>query len=88
MRRPIFLGSSCICPRLTPQPLKDRYLLTGSLEETNRACAIAKITCLELCHSLSREYGTNYLSLIPTNMHEPGDSFDLETSHLVPSLIR
>jgi GDP-L-fucose synthase len=88
VRRLIFLGSSCIYPRLAPQPLKEEYLLTGPLEETNRPYAIAKIAGIELCRSLNREYGTNYLSLMPTNMYGPGDNFDLETSHLVPALIR
>ncbi len=88
VRRLIFLGSSCIYPRLAPQPLKEEYLLTGPLEETNRPYAIAKIAGIELCRSLNREYGTNYLCLMPTNMYGPGDNFDLETSHLVPALIR
>ena len=88
VRRLIFLGSSCIYPKLAPQPLKEEYLLTGPLEETNRAYAIAKIAGIELCRSLNREYGTDYLSLMPTNLYGPGDNFDLETSHLVPALIR
>jgi GDP-L-fucose synthase len=88
VRRLIFLGSSCIYPRLAPQPLKEEYLLTGPLEETNRPYAIAKIAGIELCRSLNREYGTDYLSLMPTNLYGPGDNFDLETSHLVPALIR
>ncbi|OFW62075.1 MAG: GDP-fucose synthetase [Actinobacteria bacterium RBG_16_64_13] len=88
VRRLIFLGSSCIYPREAPQPLKEEYLLTGPLEETNRPYAIAKIAGIELCRSLNREYGTSYLSLMPTNMYGPGDNFDLETSHLVPALIR
>jgi len=82
------LGSSCIYPRLAPQPLKEEYLLTGPLEETNRAYAVAKIAGIELCRSLNQEYGTDYLSLMPTNMYGPGDNFNLETSHLVPALIR
>jgi GDP-L-fucose synthase len=88
VKRLIFLGSSCIYPRLAPQPLKEDYLLTGPLEETNRPYAVAKIAGIELCRSLNREYGTDYLSLMPTNMYGPGDNFDLETSHLVPALIR
>lgn len=88
VRRLIFLGSSCIYPRLAPQPLKEEYLLTGPLEETNRPYAIAKIAGIELCRSLNREFGTSYLSLMPTNLYGPGDNFDLETSHLVPALIR
>jgi GDP-L-fucose synthase len=88
VRRLIFLGSSCIYPREAPQPLKEEYLLTGPLEETNRPYAIAKIAGIELCRSLNREYGTDYLSLMPTNMYGPGDNFNLKTSHLVPALIR
>jgi GDP-L-fucose synthase len=88
VKRLIFLGSSCIYPRLAPQPLKEEYLLTGPLEETNRPYAVAKIAGIELCTSLNREYGTDYLSLMPTNMYGPGDNFDLHTSHLVPALIR
>jgi GDP-L-fucose synthase len=88
VRRLIFLGSSCIYPKLAPQPLKEEYLLTGPLEETNRAYAIAKIAGIELCRSLNSEYGTDYLSLMPTNLYGPGDNFDLETSHLLPALIR
>jgi GDP-L-fucose synthase len=88
VRRLIFLGSSCIYPREAPQPLREEYLLTGPLEETNRPYAVAKIAGLELCRSLDREYGTTYLSLMPSNLYGPGDSFDLETSHLVAALIR
>jgi GDP-L-fucose synthase len=86
--RLIFLGSSCIYPREAPQPLREEYLLTGPLEETNRAYAIAKIAGIELCRSLNREYGTDYLSLMPTNLYGPGDNFDLRTSHVLPALIR
>jgi GDP-L-fucose synthase len=88
VQRLIFLGSSCIYPKLAPQPLKEEYLLTGPLEETNRAYAIAKIAGIELCRSLNREYGTDYLSLMPTNLYGPGDNFDLENSHLLPALLR
>jgi GDP-L-fucose synthase len=88
VKRLIFLGSSCIYPKLAPQPLKEEYLLTGPLEETNRPYAIAKIAGIELCRSLNREYGTEYLSLMPTNLYGPGDNFDLETSHLLPALLR
>jgi len=84
----IFLGSSCIYPREAHQPLKEEYLLSGPLEETNRAYAIAKIAGIELCRSLNREYGTNYLALMPTNLYGPGDNFDLRTSHVLPALIR
>ena len=79
VRRFVFLGSSCIYPREAPQPLKEEYLLTGPLEETNRSYAIAKITGIELCRSLNRQYGTDYLSLMPTNLYGPGDNFDLRT---------
>ncbi len=88
VRRLIFLGSSCIYPREAPQPLREAYLLTGPLEETNRAYAVAKIAGIEMCRSLNREYGTDYLSLMPTNLYGPGDNFDLKTSHVLPALIR
>jgi GDP-L-fucose synthase len=88
VQRLIFLGSSCIYPREAPQPLREEYLLTGPLEETNRAYAIAKIAGIEMCRSLNREYGTDYLSLMPTNLYGPGDNFDLATSHVLPALIR
>jgi GDP-L-fucose synthase len=88
VRRLIFLGSSCIYPREAPQPLREEYLLAGPLEETNRAYAIAKIAGIELCRSLNRQYGTDYLSLMPTNLYGPGDNFDLHTSHVLPALIR
>ncbi len=84
----VFLGSSCIYPREAPQPLKEEYLLTGPLEETNRAYAVAKIAGIELCRSLNREYGTDYLSLMPTNLYGPGDNFDLRSSHVLPAMIR
>lgn len=87
-RRLIFLGSSCIYPREAPQPLREEYLLSGPLEETNRPYAIAKIAGIELCRSLNREYGTDYLSLMPTNLYGPGDNFDLRSSHVLPALIR
>ena len=87
-RRLIFLGSSCIYPREAPQPLREEYLLTGPLEETNRPYALAKIAGIELCRSLNREYGTDYLSLMPTNLYGPGDNFDLESSHVLPAMIR
>lgn len=88
VRRLLFLGSSCIYPKLAPQPMREEYLLTGPLEETNRPYAIAKIAGIELCRSLNREYGTSYLSLMPTNLYGPGDNFDLRTSHVLPALIR
>ena len=88
VRKLIFLGSSCIYPREAPQPLREEYLLTGPLEETNRPYAIAKIAGIELCRSLNREYGADYLSLMPTNLYGPGDNYDLRTSHVLPALIR
>ena len=88
VKKLVFLGSSCIYPRLAPQPLKEEYLLTGPLEETNRAYAIAKIGGIEMCRSLNREYGTDYLSIMPTNLYGPGDNFDLRTSHVLPAMIR
>ena len=88
VKRLVFLGSSCIYPREAPQPLREEYLLTGPLEETNRAYAIAKIGGIELCRSLNREYGTDYLSLMPTNLYGPGDNFDLTSSHVLPAMIR
>jgi GDP-L-fucose synthase len=88
VRRLLFLGSSCIFPKHAPQPLKEEYLLGGPLEETNRPYAVAKIAGIELCRSLNRAYGTDYLALMPTNLYGPGDNFDLETSHVVPALIR
>jgi len=84
----IFLGSSCIYPREAPQPLREESLLSGPLEETNRPYAIAKIAGIELCRSLNREYGRDYLSLMPTNLYGPGDNYDLQTSHVLPALIR
>jgi GDP-L-fucose synthase len=86
--RLVFLGSWCIYPREAPQPLKEEYLLAGPLEETNRPYAIAKIAGIELCRSLNREYGTDYLSLMPTNLYGPGDNFDLQSSHVLPAMIR
>ena len=88
VKRLVFLGSSCIYPREAPQPLKEEYLLTGPLEETNRAYAMAKISGIEMCRSLNREYGTDYLSLMPTNLYGPGDNFDLTSSHVLPAMIR
>ena len=88
MQHLIFLGSSCIYPRECPQPMKEEYLLSGPLEKTNEAYAIAKIAGIKLCESYNRQYGTRYLSLMPTNLYGPGDNFDLENSHVLPALIR
>ncbi len=82
------LGSSCIYPRLAPQPMKEEHLLTGPLEETNRAYAVAKIAAIELCDSYRKQYGDDFVSAMPTNLYGPGDNFDLETSHVIPALIR
>lgn len=82
------LGSSCIYPRLAPQPLKEEYLLAGPLEPTNEPYAIAKIAAIKLCHYFNRQYGTNFISVMPTNLYGPGDNFDLESSHVLPALIR
>jgi GDP-L-fucose synthase len=84
----LFLGSSCIYPRLAPQPLKEEYLLTGPLEATNEAYAIAKIAGLKLAAAYRAQYGFSTISLMPTNLYGPGDNFDLESSHVVPAMIR
>jgi GDP-L-fucose synthase len=86
--RLLFLGSSCIYPRDCPQPIREEYLLTGPLEPTNRPYAIAKIAGLEMCWSCNRQYGTRYLAAMPTNLYGPGDNYDLQTSHVLPALIR
>lgn len=82
------LGSSCIYPKLAPQPLKEEFLLTGELEPTNEPYAIAKITAIKLCEAYNHQYGTNFLSLMPTNLYGENDNFNLETSHVLPALIR
>jgi GDP-L-fucose synthase len=82
------LGSSCIYPKLAPQPMKEEYLLTGPLEPTNEPYAIAKIAAIKLCRYYNEQYGTNYISVMPTNLYGPNDNFDLETSHVLPALIR
>ena len=84
----IFLGSSCIYPKLAPQPLKEEYLLTDSLEPTNQWYAIAKISGVKLIEALRKEYGRDYVSLMPTNLYGPNDNFDLKTSHVLPAMIR
>jgi len=84
----LFLGSSCIYPKLAPQPLKEAYLLTGTLEETNEPYAIAKIAGMKMCQSYNRHYGTEFISIMPTNLYGPNDNFDLKTSHVLPALIR
>lgn len=84
----LFLWSSCIYPKLCPQPMKEEYLLTGALEPTNEPYAIAKIAGIKLCQSYNRQYGTNFIACMPTNLYGPYDNFDLQTSHVMPSLIR
>ena len=86
--RLLFLGSSCIYPRLAPQPMREDALLTGTLEPTNEPYAIAKIAGIKLCESYNRQYGTHYRSVMPTNLYGPGDNFSLENSHVIPALIR
>jgi len=84
----IFLGSSCIYPKMAPQPLKEEYLLTGPLEETNQWYTIAKISGVKLIEALREQYNRDYISLMPTNLYGPGDNYDLETSHVLPAMIR
>lgn len=88
VKKLVFLGSSCIYPKLAPQPIKEEYLLTGPLEPSNDAYAIAKIAGIKMCQSYNKQYGTNYISLMPTNLYGPNDNFDLESSHVLPALIR
>lgn len=82
------LGSSCIYPKMAPQPMKEEYLLTGPLEPTNDAYALAKISVIKLCNSYNKQYGTNYISAMPTNLYGPGDNYDLNGSHVLPAMIR
>jgi GDP-L-fucose synthase len=88
VKKLLFLGSSCIYPRNCPQPMKEEYLLTGPLEPTNEAYAIAKISGIKLCQFYHSQYKSNFLSVMPTNLYGPGDNFDLENSHVLPGLIR
>ena len=88
VKRLLFLGSTCIYPKLAPQPMKEEYLLTGPLEPTNEPYAIAKIAGITMCRSYNRQYGTRFLAAMPTNLYGPFDNFDLETSHVLPALIR
>jgi GDP-L-fucose synthase len=88
VQRLLFLGSSCIYPRDCPQPIKEDYLLTGPLEPTNEPYAIAKIAGIKLCESYNRQYGTQYVSVMPTNLYGPNDNYDLNNSHVLPALIR
>lgn len=88
VKRLLFLGSSCIYPKLAPQPMPESCLLTGPLEPTNRPYALAKIAGIEMCWSYNRQYGTSYLAAMPTNLYGPGDNYDLANSHVLPALIR
>jgi GDP-L-fucose synthase len=88
VRKLLFLGSSCIYPKFAPQPIQESALLTGPLEPTNEAYAIAKIAGIKLCQAYSREYGANFISAMPTNLYGPNDNFDLETSHVLAALMR
>lgn len=88
VKKLLFLGSSCIYPRNCPQPMKEEYLLTSELEWTNEPYAIAKIAGIKLCQSYNRQYGTKFISCMPTNLYGPNDNFDLESSHVLPALIR
>ena len=88
VKKLLFLGSSCIYPKHCPQPMKEEYLLTGPLEATNEPYAVAKIAGIKTCQSYNRQYGTNYISVMPTNLYGPNDNFDLETSHVLAAMIR
>jgi GDP-L-fucose synthase len=88
VKKLLFLGSSCIYPRLCPQPMKEEYLLDGQLEPTNEPYAVAKIAGIKMCQSYNRQYGTCFISVMPTNLYGPGDNFDLLDSHVIPALIR
>jgi len=88
VKKLLFLGSSCIYPKLAPQPLKEEYLLTGLLEETNEPYAIAKIAGIKMCEAYRDQYGCNFISVMPTNLYGPNDNFDLKNSHVLPALIR
>jgi GDP-L-fucose synthase len=88
VRKLMNLGSSCIYPKLAPQPLKEEYLLSGPLEPTNEAYAVAKIAAIKLCRYYNQQYGTDFISAMPTNMYGPGDNYDLNNSHVLPALIR
>jgi GDP-L-fucose synthase len=88
VNRLLFLGSSCIYPKMCPQPMRDEYLLTGPLEPTNRPYAVAKIAGIEMCWSFNRQYGTRYLAAMPTNLYGPEDNYDLANSHVLPALMR
>lgn len=88
VKKLLFLGSSCIYPKMCPQPIKEEYLLTGALEQTNEPYAIAKIAGLKMCESYRRQYGVDFISAMPTNLYGPNDNYDLNNSHVLPALIR
>lgn len=88
VKKLLFLGSSCIYPKMSPQPIKEEYLLTGSLEPTNDAYAIAKIAGIKMCQSYNQQFGTNFISVMPTNLYGPNDNYDLNNSHVLPAMIR
>ena len=88
VKKLLFLGSSCIYPKFCEQPIKEEYLLTGTLEPTNDAYAIAKIAGIKMCQDFNKQYGTNYISVMPTNLYGPGDNYDLNNSHVLPAMIR
>lgn len=88
VKKLLFLGSSCIYPKMCPQPIKEEYLLTSELEPTNEAYALAKIAGLKMCTYYKKQYGANFISIMPTNLYGPGDNFDLENSHVLPALLR
>jgi GDP-L-fucose synthase len=88
VKKLLFLGSSCIYPKFTPQPMKEDYLLTGELEPTNEPYAIAKIAGIKMCQAYNRQYGMNFIAAMPTNLYGPGDNFDLQNAHVLPAMIR
>ncbi|OGI65817.1 GDP-fucose synthetase [Candidatus Nomurabacteria bacterium RIFCSPLOWO2_01_FULL_39_18] len=88
VKKMLFLGSSCVYPKNSPQPIKEEYLLTGELEVTNKAYAVAKIAGIIMCQSYNKQYGTNFISVMPTNLYGENDNFDLESSHVIPAMIR
>ena len=88
VKKLLFLGSSCIYPKDCPQPIREEYLLTGPLEQTNEPYAIAKIAGLKMCESYNRQYGTNFIAVMPTNLYGPNDNYNLETSHVLPAILR
>jgi len=88
VKKLLFLGSSCIYPKHAPQPMKEEYLLTGALEPTNEPYAIAKIAGIKMCEAYNRQYGANFISVMPTNLYGPGDNYDLQNSHVIPALLR